>query len=264
MIAPAIIPEKYGQWNARHGAPLGRRVRLLRVKRWFMSDAQIRCACGVFAMQMNSSTRTFEYPWAFDVGQLRPGMKVLEIGGSLAGFQFVLDQFGCEVVNVDPGLEARGVGWPCDKKTMTRLNVFFHTQVDLRNTTVERAKLADGEFDRAYSISVIEHLPAEDLANVMSHVFRSLKPGGLFILTVDLFLNIQPFCSHRINKYGTNQNICELIRSQPWKLVSGRPDELFGFPEFDTDKILGRLDTFLLGQYFPALAQCIVLQKPAA
>src|ERR1700683_3406048 len=111
MIAPAIIPEKFEQWNTRHGAPLGRRVRLLRVKRRFLSDAQVHRACGVFAMQMNSSPRTFEYPWAVDAGQVRPDMKVLEIGGGLAGFQFVLDHFGCEVVNVDPGLEARGVGW---------------------------------------------------------------------------------------------------------------------------------------------------------
>jgi hypothetical protein len=30
-------------------------------------------------------------------------MRVLEIGGGLSGFQFVIDQSGCEIVNVETG-----------------------------------------------------------------------------------------------------------------------------------------------------------------
>jgi len=51
--------------------------------------------------------------------------------------------------------------------------------------------------------------------------------------------------------------------SQPWKLLVGKPDQLFGFSEFDKDKVLSRLKTFLLGRGYPTLVQCLVLKKPA-
>lgn len=261
MIAPARIPETYQQWNRQFGSPNGHRIRFRRLRERFLPASMLHRAMGPFSIQYNNSIRAFEYPWAFAAGELRPGMKVLEIGGSLAGFQFVLARQGCQVVNVDPGMAAEGVGWPCDQASISRLNRMFGTAVELRNTTVDRAGLGEGEFDRVYCISVIEHLPAADAAAVMDHAYRCLKPGGRFILTIDLFLNITPFATRLENEYGTNRDVADLIARQPWKLVTGKRDELHGFPEFNPDKILCRLETFLVGGY-PALAQCLVLQKP--
>ena len=45
---------------------------------------------GPFGGQGNNSTREFEYPWCFHTAKLETGMHVLEVGGGLAGFQFVL------------------------------------------------------------------------------------------------------------------------------------------------------------------------------
>ena len=45
--------------------------------------------------------------------------------------------------------------------------------MDLRNTTIDKAGLSDGEFDRLYSISVIEHLPADEAMSVMSRAYPS-------------------------------------------------------------------------------------------
>lgn len=262
MIAPPKNPDSFQEWNRTHGAPHGHRVRFGRLRSRLPAAWLLR-ATGPFFIQKNNTTRTFEYPWAFAAAQLQPGMKVLEIGGSLAGFQFTLARHGCRVVNVDPGMEAAGIGWPCDQNSIARLNKTFGTDIELRNTTIERAELRAGEFDRAFSISVIEHLPPADAANVMAHAFRCLKPGGLFIITLDLFLNLHPFTTRRSNEYGVNQSAAELISSQPWRLVVGKRDELLGFPEFDADKILSRLENYLVGSY-PALAQCLVLQKPEA
>ena len=84
---------------------------------------------------------------------------------------------------------------------MRKLNRWFKTPRRARNTTIDRAGLEAGRFDRAFSMSVIEHLTRRDMRQVMSHVFRCLKPGGVFILTIDLLLNLQPFTSRKSNQY---------------------------------------------------------------
>jgi SAM-dependent methyltransferase len=261
MLALAKIPDNYLEWNHIHGAPFGRKPMIGRLKKPFVSEDEIERIKGPFAIQPNNSTREFEYPWAFEAAKLSKGMTTLEIGGGLAGFQFVLDGFGCKVVNVDPGMEAEGVGWPCDNESMAKLNKRFNANVDLRNTTIEKADLKDNSFDRAFSISVIEHLPDANIIEVMQHVHRSLKPGGLFIFTLDLFLNLHPFCSRASNNFGKNQNAKWMTEIGKWEMVVGKPAELFGFAEFNADTVQSNLDKYLIGRFYPTLVQCVVLKK---
>lgn len=262
MLAPAQMPQHYLNWNHTYGAPFGRKPFISKWKKPFLSEEDIERLKGPFAIQGNNSTREFEYPWAFEAGQLTKGMSVLEIGGGLSGFQFVLDSFGCHVVNTDPGMAAEGVGWPCDNVSITKLNNRFNTNVELRNTTVEKANLKDNFFDRAFSISVIEHLPKNDIVNVMHHVHRSLKPGGLFILTIDLFLDLHPFCSRMVNQFGQNQNVRLMTEFEKWETVIGNPSELYGFDEFNKDTIQCNLLQYFIGRNHPTLIQCLVLKKP--
>jgi len=264
MIAPSWMPAEYRDWNWQEGAPYGHPLQKTPKEQKRLSAERIWRLKGPFGGQGNNSIREFEYPWCFHAAKLEKGMHVLEVGGGLAGFQFVLDRFGCEVVNVDPGMEAAGVGWPCEPETMRKLNRWFDTDVELRSTTIDQAQLETHRFDRAFAISVIEHLPRRDMRQVTRHVFRSLKPGGLFVLTVDLFLNLQPFTARKSNEYGRNQNVRTLVESEKWELVSGKRDELYGFDEFDAGRVQSRLEKYLIGQYYPAMAQCIVLRKPTA
>lgn len=257
MLAPAQIPDRHLAWNRQHGAPSGFQVRGLRWKAKVWPKERLM---GPFSIQTNNTTRRFEYPWAFEAGKVGPGMRVLEIGGSLCGFQFVLSKHGCHVVNIDPGMAAAGVGWPCDGNSIAKLNRIFGTQVELLNTTIEKARLKQGSFDRAFCISVIEHLPLSDAQHVMKEVHRALKPGGLFVLTVDLFLNLQPFCSRVSNEYGKNLNLFEILDPKDWKMAVGNKEEIHGFPEFSRENILGNLDRYLIGSY-PVLVQCLVLEK---
>jgi SAM-dependent methyltransferase len=216
---------------------------------------------GPFAIQTNNTTRSFEYPWAFFARPVTAGLSVVELGGGLSGFQFVLSKCGCKVTNVDPGTAARGLGWACDPETIARCNRLFGTSVALRNTHISSAQLPRGSFDRVYSISVIEHMTEDELAEAVTVAYDCLKPGGFFVLTVDLFLDVAPFSSAASNEFGRNVNVCRLIQSTPFRLVEGKPEELFGFECFDHDNIQRRLSEFLIGSY-PALAQCLVLQKP--
>jgi cyclopropane fatty-acyl-phospholipid synthase-like methyltransferase len=160
---------------------------------------------GYFAFQTNNTTRQFEYPWAFDALQVRPGLRILEIGGGLAGLQFVLDRAGCDVVNVDPGDGLFNPSWPPTTATMVRLNKLFGTNVTMLNCFLHEARFPDESFDRVVSISVFEHIPPEILSGILSEVRRVLKPGGLLVMTVDLFLDVQPFCRCRIESLWTQR-----------------------------------------------------------
>jgi len=261
MIAPRELPEKYAAWNRRHGAPFGRKLPLDRwVKRLAPWRLQTRYI-GPFAFQPNNTTRAFEYPWAFFATPLGPKARVLEIGGGLSGFQFVLARKGLRVVNVDPGIDARGRNWKCDNKSIDKLNRYFGTDVELRNTVVSQADLEPESFDRAFSISVLEHLLDEEIEAVMHSVFACLKPGGYFVLTIDLFLDIAPFTSRNMNEYGKNVDIKRIVEMAPFTMEKGDPNKLNGFPKFNPDAIQSNLYSYFVGDY-PTMVQCLVLRKP--
>lgn len=78
----------------------------------------------------------------------------------------------------------------------------------------------------------------------------------------ELFQDKVPPATPRIsNEFGRNIDTKSLIDRAPLRLVFGNPAELYGFREFDKDRIQGHLEKYLVGTY-PALAQCFVLQKP--
>ena len=261
MIAKRTIPHDYLSWNRRWGAPFGRlwARRLPMGVRW---RRPLRPWVGMFAFQCNNTTRAFEYPWCFHATPLAPGLRVLEIGGSLSGFQLLLSKLGMDVVNLDPGEDARGKTWPLSDSALACLNRAYGTRVKLERKFIEEADLEDESFDRVFAISVIEHIGERDLDSLMTHVRRVLKPDGLFVATIDLFLDLQPFTDRPSNEYGSNVSVRRLLEAHGFELASGDPSELYGFPEFDADRIRDRVAAaeFLVGSY-PLLVQAIVCRK---
>jgi len=264
MLAPRAIPAPFKEWNSRWGAPNG--LVGPPVVRRFLRRPSVKWrfprVAGPFGFQANNETRRFEYPWAFSSRPVGAGVRCLDIGGSLAGFQFVLAKSGAKVTNVDPGEAAGGRGWPVDQSSVGHLNRAFGTDVELVNATLQAAQLPSNSIDIAYSISTIEHIPLAELPSLMQEITRVLKPGGAFVATIDLFLNLEPFSTRESNHFGINVRPRSLIDWSGLTLAVGEPAELLGFDEFDPRAILGGLENYLLGSY-PALAQCMVLEKPA-
>jgi SAM-dependent methyltransferase len=264
MLAPNQLPDQYVEWNQRYGSPFGFRTPNSFKNRLLRKSHLIDLVYGwdPFAYQPNSTTRAFEYPWTFHVHSPPKG-RLLEIGGGVSGFQFVLSRIGCCVVNVDPSQEELRSAWRYGPKDFAELNKRFGTNVELRSTTIDNAGLEDNSFDGAYSISVLEHLPSSAVSTIMTHVCRCLKPGARFALTVDLFLNLAPFTRRKQNEYGTNINIKWLLDQAPFVFEQGKTEELFGFDEFNAEAILSKLETYLVGIDYPVLTQCMVLRKAA-
>jgi SAM-dependent methyltransferase len=262
MLLRAILPPEHAAWNRAQGAPYGFAARAV-VPRRLRHLPLFAGAVGPFGFQTNNHTRRSEYPWAVEQIAPRPGRRVLEIGGGKSGMQFVLARAGCQVVNVDPGERAHGRGWPVTPELIATLNRRFATDVTLRPCFIEDAGLADDSFDCATSISVLEHIPEPDLARILGHVRRALRPGGTFVLTVDLFLDLEPFTVVKSNSYGKNLSLAWLVNESRMELAHGDRAELCGFPEFDPGRIAARRAELLVGN-FEAAVQTLVLRKPTA
>ncbi len=130
------------------------------------------------------AARLWEYPYAILTAELEPGMKVADIGCGMTAFTIYLkDHAGCDVTGVDPdvfdaGLKYRGHG--VSEEFIKRTGIRF-----LRGDMTDVPLETDSQ-DRAFSISVMEHVSPDVRRQGMQEMARILKPGGRAILTVDM------------------------------------------------------------------------------
>jgi hypothetical protein len=153
------------------------------------------------------------------------------------------------------------VGWDVNADRHRALSRTFGAPVELRPATLAAAGLADGVADILLAISTIEHFAPADLAEFAAHAARIIKPDGVVILTIDLFLDLAPFSSVERHQYGTNVDVRRLLTDAKLELVQGNPKELHGYPEFTPEHVLAGLAGYLVGQPYPALAQCLMARR---
>ncbi len=189
-------------------------------------------------------------------------MRVVDIGGGTSGLQFVLDISGIEVVTVDPFVKyGSSSEWPDPVGAHSTLNRLFGTNVTLKRSRLSRAGLSDNSFDIAYCISTLEHLQQAEADEIVTETKRILRPGGHFVLTIDLFLNLTPFTTRLENEWGRNIDIASLARRSGMTMICGDPHELCGFAEFSPTAILAGLESYEINESYPQLAQLFVLRK---
>ncbi len=260
MLAPREIPAEYIRWNKLHHAPWGISRNISRVLRRLFRPYYITRFGGPFGVLPNSYTRLFEYPWAIEQGEVRPGMSIIDLGGGASGFPFVLNRLGATVQIVDPSDTTRCSAWLCSQEVIDEMNSALGTSVRLLPKKLGDCDLAPNSFDRVVSISAIEHFDPDDVPSAFDEVWRILRRGGLFILTADLFLDLVPFTSRIENVWGRNYHLGQYCFDRRFELVAGRPGEIYGSPTFSAARILARRDQCLVGGGH-VMAQCMVLRK---
>jgi SAM-dependent methyltransferase len=260
MIAPFTLPPEYAAWNRQWGAPFGRPGFARWPLRGTRFDVRRR---GPFAYLRNNTIREFEYPWAYhQVAGLGPNQIVIEVGGGVGGLQFVLAAEGHRVTNVDPGLAAAGRGWELDPRLHRRLADCFRAPVALVAKPIQDAGLPDAQADAVVCVSALEHFSAADRDAAAEHIARVLRPGGVLVMTVDLFLDLAPFTDRAQNEFGRNVDLKEWLARAGLELTAGNRHELYGFDEFSPVGVLRNLARYHVGHWYPALAQCLVARKP--
>jgi hypothetical protein len=268
MIARRRTPAEYQQWNLTWGAPFGFEVPDARVVECRLDDAD-PARYGMFGFQHNSFTRIFEYPWAFHTAQLSPGLKVMDVGAGVSGFQFVLARSGCEVISIDPmpdGDERWSTALNGHRHWFTaadhrKLNELFGTDVTLVRDAVQDYRPEGRRFDRVFCLSVVEHVSAAEANLMLRRIAELLTPGGTCLLTVDLFLDLEPFGVLRENFWGRNVDLRAALDGVELEMVHGDRRELFGFPEFDPDRIVAMLPELRVSKMYPVMVQSMVLRK---
>jgi 2-polyprenyl-3-methyl-5-hydroxy-6-metoxy-1,4-benzoquinol methylase len=262
MIGRRPLDEKYEAWNQKWHAPYGNMVFRKCIPGRYYLKRGLGNLVGMFAIQPNNTTRAFEYPWAFYAAQLEAGFNVVDIGAGFSGFPFVLSKLGMHCTVVDPFFQyGPSSHYPKDPaRVISIMNRIFGTKVSVRATTVDQAQLPEESVDRVFCLSVIEHLATEDAITVLNECRRILKPGGLLVMTVDLFLDVMPFTDVVSNSFGTNASIADLVAKSGLSLVQGETAELCGFPEFNPKNVRANLDKYYQGEH-AALAQAFVLRK---
>jgi SAM-dependent methyltransferase len=262
MLALRESSPETSEFNHKWGCPNGRTIPGAGTRVGKLLVRRFPRVVGPFQYQLNNDTREREYAWAFQqITSLQPS-RALDVGGGLCGMQFVLERSGVHVVNVDPGEDSTGLGWPVHTAAIERINRAFKTKVELVSATVQDAGLEPDSFDVAYSISTIEHIDAAELPTLLSSVREALKPGGSLVLTIDLFLDVEPFTRRTANRYGYNVDVRSLVRDAGMDLVVGDRSELFGFDEFSHLAIQENLERYFVGRLYPCMAQLLVLRKP--
>lgn len=130
------------------------------------------------------AARLWEYPFAISAADLHAGMKVADVGCGMTAFTIYLKEVSkCDVAGVDPDLfdaDVKYLGHGVSHDFISR------TGLKIVKGDFDRIPLETGSQDRAFCISVMEHVPPETQRRGMREMARILKPGGLAILTVDM------------------------------------------------------------------------------
>lgn len=130
--------------------------------------------------------RTIEYPWIAARMPRGAGLRVLDMGAGLSALPLWLARQGARVVTVDGH---RLVRTPPAQPNWNEWGFLDYGLIDgsIRSHNCLMQDLSDaGPFDLIYSVSVIEHIPAEARRDVLAAMRRCLAPGGRLLLTLDL------------------------------------------------------------------------------
>ncbi|WP_250631530.1 class I SAM-dependent methyltransferase [Rhodoflexus caldus] len=129
-------------------------------------------------------------PFILENCQLKPGMKVVEIGGAYSDLpQHIATQFGCEVHVIDDfGVESgEAEMWSRwgERETLLQRNPDVRYIFD-RAGNFASTQIPLNYYDLIFTVSTLEHVPAEAMADVFRHMEQMLKPGGTMVHCIDL------------------------------------------------------------------------------
>ncbi len=129
------------------------------------------------------SLKGIQDAWVLSLLEHKRDLKLAEIGG---GKSRVLETLSArnECWNIDK-FEGVGAG-PLEIQELPGVKIVRSYMGDFDSD------IPDSYFDVVFSISVIEHVPKDQLEAFFADCYRILKPGGLLIHAIDLYISDEP------------------------------------------------------------------------
>lgn len=132
----------------------------------------------------NHTLKGIQDAWVLSLLSGTSGLKIAEVGGGRSRILQSLNQQDHECWNIDK-FEGVGAG-PKGVPEMAGIKV-----VPLYLGGFDET-LPSNYFDVVFSISVVEHVPNANLDNFFADCYRILKPGGIMIHAIDLYISDEP------------------------------------------------------------------------
>jgi 2-polyprenyl-3-methyl-5-hydroxy-6-metoxy-1,4-benzoquinol methylase len=221
--------------SARNQMPAAQLAQAIATSRW--PELLVECVLvsrSVFGWYTKHLPRIFEYPWVLDrLGPSLQGQRIGDFGAGLSNLPLSLANRGATVATVD-----------AHKRVVTRASArhanewgFFdyaavHGSTESKNEELAAGSFPHRSFDVLYSVSVIEHMPAQERRALLDLFAVMLKPRGKLLLTVDL---------HKRSR-------------DLWDLVEGKvvePQELHGTMGSVLSELEGRGFTITYTEFIP-------------
>jgi SAM-dependent methyltransferase len=132
---------------------------------------------------VQNDLKDLQRPWTVKavLGLVPLGSRLLEIGAGQPLVAACLAELGYQVTVVDP-YDGSG-GGPTEFDRFVQL--YPSVQILRRTFQAELPELAKQTFDGIYSISVLEHIPAPELAAIINAISSYLRPGGWVFHSID-------------------------------------------------------------------------------
>lgn len=132
---------------------------------------------------LNGDLKNVQRPWTVKaiLGQVPSGSKLLEIGAGVPLVAGMLAELGYRVTVVDP-YEGAGNG-PIEYANYVQQ--FPNVNIVKSLFGVGLQGIDEFSLDCIYSVSVLEHIPQEEIEHLYKAIRKFLKPGGFSIHCVD-------------------------------------------------------------------------------
>lgn len=113
---------------------------------------------------------------AFEMLEIKKGMKILDVGCGTGNFCIKLAETGCQVTGIDVSEEMLAIA----RAKASGKNL----QINFINMDVTELKFKDNEFDAVISMAAVEFI--HDVKKVTEEIFRVVKIGGqVFVGTIN-------------------------------------------------------------------------------